>query len=189
MLSCGFVCVILCLAVLVEHRLVTDRHTQTETDRHRHGHRAIAYSTLASRGKEVDVFRDITYRPIHCNNLRSLSSQDNSRISLYGTRADRQTSLCRTTDPNLWRSQDLNLVGYRGGLKTRDWKTRTMKNTGVENAGLENTGPNHRGGKGRTGKRRTKFPGWKTHDHRLLNAKWISIKLKGTLYDMYYILL
>ena len=36
-LLCGFVCVILCLAVLVEHRLVTDR------DRHR----AIAYTTLA----------------------------------------------------------------------------------------------------------------------------------------------
>ena len=40
-LSCGFVCVILCLtlAVLVEHRLVTDRH------------RAIAYTALAQRGK------------------------------------------------------------------------------------------------------------------------------------------
>jgi len=25
-LSCGFICVILCLAILVEHRLVTDRH-------------------------------------------------------------------------------------------------------------------------------------------------------------------
>ena len=32
-----------------------------------------------------------------------------------------------------------------------------------------------------TGKRRTKFPGWKTHDHRQLNAKWISLKLKGIL--------
>ena len=63
-----------------------------------------------------------------------------------------------------------------------------MKNTGVEKAGLENVGPNRRGGKGRTGKRRTKFPGWKTHDHRLLNAKVISIKLKGTLYDMYILL-
>jgi len=31
--SCGVVCVILCLAVLVELRLVTDR--QTQTDRHR----------------------------------------------------------------------------------------------------------------------------------------------------------
>ena len=30
-LSCGVVCVILRLAVLVEHRLVTDRQTQTDT--------------------------------------------------------------------------------------------------------------------------------------------------------------
>ena len=51
----------------------------------------------------------------------------------------------------------------------------------AENAGLENVGPNGRGGKDGTGKRRTKFPEWKTHDHRLLNAKWISIKLKGIL--------
>ena len=35
-LSCGVVCVILCLAVLVEQRLVTDRHRQTD------GHRAMA---------------------------------------------------------------------------------------------------------------------------------------------------
>ena len=31
-LSCGVVYVILCLAVLVELRLVTDRQTQTQTD-------------------------------------------------------------------------------------------------------------------------------------------------------------
>ena len=42
-LSCGFVYVILCLAVLVEHRLVTERHRQTD----RHVHRAIAYTALA----------------------------------------------------------------------------------------------------------------------------------------------
>jgi len=59
---------------------------------------------------------------------------------------------------------------------------------GTENAGLENAGPNRRGGKGRIGKRRTKFLGWKTHDRRLWNAKWISIKTKGTLYDMYILL-
>jgi len=40
-LSCGFVCVILCLAVLAEHRLVTD--TDTDTD----GHRVIEYTALA----------------------------------------------------------------------------------------------------------------------------------------------
>jgi len=34
-LSCGFICVILCLAFLVEHRLVTDRQTDTNTGRHR----------------------------------------------------------------------------------------------------------------------------------------------------------
>ena len=58
----------------------------------------------------------------------------------------------------------------------------------TENAGLENAGPNRMGGKGRTGKRRTKFLRWKTHDHRIWNAKWISIKTKGTLYDMYILL-
>ena len=41
-LSCGFVCVILWLAVLVEHRLVTDRRTQ--------GH-SIYRACIASRGK------------------------------------------------------------------------------------------------------------------------------------------
>jgi len=34
-LSCGVVCVILCLGVLVELRLVKDRQTDTDTDRHR----------------------------------------------------------------------------------------------------------------------------------------------------------
>jgi len=37
-LSCGFVCVILRLAVLVEHRLVADGQTDGRTD----GHRAMA---------------------------------------------------------------------------------------------------------------------------------------------------
>ena len=37
-LSCGVVCVILRLAVLVEHRLVTDGRTDGQTD----GHRAMA---------------------------------------------------------------------------------------------------------------------------------------------------
>ena len=72
-------------------------------------------------------------------------------------------------------------------LKTRDWKTWDQI-AGVEKTGLENTGPNLMGGIHDTGKRKTKFPGWKTRDHHLLNAKWISIKLKGTLYDMHIIL-
>jgi len=40
-LSSGVVCLILCLAVLVEHRLVTD------TDRRTERHRPIAYTALA----------------------------------------------------------------------------------------------------------------------------------------------
>jgi len=40
----GFVCLILYLAVLVEHRLV-----QTDTDGHTDGHRATAYTALAQR--------------------------------------------------------------------------------------------------------------------------------------------
>ena len=44
-LTCGVVCVILRLAVLVEHRLVTDRQTDRKTDRHT----TTAYTTLAWR--------------------------------------------------------------------------------------------------------------------------------------------
>jgi len=43
-LSCGVVCVILCLAVLVEHRLVTDTDSQTQ------GH-SIYRTSIASRDK------------------------------------------------------------------------------------------------------------------------------------------
>ena len=41
-LSCGAVCVILRLAVLVEHRLVTERQTDRQTDGRTNGHRAMA---------------------------------------------------------------------------------------------------------------------------------------------------
>jgi len=37
-LSCGVVCVILRLAVLVEHRLVTDGRTDRQKDRRTQGH-------------------------------------------------------------------------------------------------------------------------------------------------------
>jgi len=37
-LSCGAVCVILRLAVFVEHRLVTDGQTDEQTDRQTQGH-------------------------------------------------------------------------------------------------------------------------------------------------------
>ena len=41
-LSCGIVCVILRLAVLVELRLVTDTDTDRQTDRQIHAHASIA---------------------------------------------------------------------------------------------------------------------------------------------------
>ena len=42
-LSCGVVCVILCLAVLTQYRLVTDGRMDRQTD----GHTTIAYIALA----------------------------------------------------------------------------------------------------------------------------------------------
>jgi len=54
-LSCGVVCVILRLAVLIQYRSVTDTHTHTHTHTHTqtHRHTTTAYTTLsiASRGK------------------------------------------------------------------------------------------------------------------------------------------
>ena len=51
-LSCGVVCVFLCLAILVEQRLVTDTDGQThrQTDRRTHDH-GIYRASIASRGK------------------------------------------------------------------------------------------------------------------------------------------
>ena len=47
-LSCGVVCLILHLSVLVEHRLVTNRHTETQ------GH-CIYRASRASRGKNQSL--------------------------------------------------------------------------------------------------------------------------------------
>ena len=51
-LSCGVVCVILRLAILVEHRLVSDRQIDRQTDRHGHGHRPMA-STADAQHRAV----------------------------------------------------------------------------------------------------------------------------------------
>ena len=50
-LSCGVVCVILRLAVLIQYRSVTDRHTDTHTHTHRHTTTANTALSIASRGK------------------------------------------------------------------------------------------------------------------------------------------
>jgi len=51
-LSCGVVCVILCLAVLIQYLSVTDRHTQT----HRHTTTAYAALSKASRGNDLEIY-------------------------------------------------------------------------------------------------------------------------------------
>ena len=53
-LSCGVVCVILRLAVLIQYRSVTDRQTDRQTDRHTHTQThddGIYTLSIASRGK------------------------------------------------------------------------------------------------------------------------------------------
>ena len=59
-LSCGVVCVFLCLAILVELRLVTDTDRQTDTDRHRrtHGH-GIYRESIARAVKIERVFPEL----------------------------------------------------------------------------------------------------------------------------------
>jgi len=51
-LSCGIICVILRLAVLIQYRSATDR----QTDRHTHTHTTMAYTALSivSRGKNLE---------------------------------------------------------------------------------------------------------------------------------------
>jgi len=52
-LSCGVICVLLRLAVLIQYRSVTDTHTHTHTDGRTDRHTTTAYTALskASRGK------------------------------------------------------------------------------------------------------------------------------------------
>ena len=57
-LSCGIICVILCLAVLIQYRSVTDTQTDTHTHTHTHTHTTTtttAYTALsiASRGRRT----------------------------------------------------------------------------------------------------------------------------------------
>jgi len=53
-LSCGFVCVILCLAVLVEHRLVTDTDRRRRTQDY-----SIYRASIASRSKKQTKIQNI----------------------------------------------------------------------------------------------------------------------------------
>jgi len=56
-LSCGVVCVILRLAILIQYRSVTDTHTDTQTHIHTDRHTTTANTALsiASRGKNCVI--------------------------------------------------------------------------------------------------------------------------------------
>ena len=56
-LSCSVVCVILHLAILVEHRLVEDRHTQTQTD---------TGPWHIPRSKNRQIFGQVTVKLVDC---------------------------------------------------------------------------------------------------------------------------
>jgi len=73
-LSCGVVCVILRLAVLVEHRLVTDKQTQTQTRTPAHG---LYRACIASRGKngQTNWPRQTQKCFSHLNSLESWASR------------------------------------------------------------------------------------------------------------------
>ena len=87
-LSCGVVCVVLCLAVLVELRLVTDRRTDTDTD----GHRPMA-STADAQHREVrnsataDGPRDALCQSKSCKLLH------NCRKKLYNKSSANQSNV------------------------------------------------------------------------------------------------
>ena len=59
-LSCGVICVILRLAVLIQYRSVTDTHTHRQTYRQTDRHTTTAYTALriASRGKNAGQKND-----------------------------------------------------------------------------------------------------------------------------------
>jgi len=66
-LSCGVVCVILRLAVLIQYRSVTDTHTDTQT----HRHTTTAYTALSkeSRGKNYFSFIICIHEPTNDEKL------------------------------------------------------------------------------------------------------------------------
>ena len=51
-LSCGVVCMILCVAVLIQYQLVTDRHTHRHTERQTHTHGHGIYCECTSKAKD-----------------------------------------------------------------------------------------------------------------------------------------
>ena len=91
-LSCGIICVILRLAVLIQYRSVTDIQTHTHTHTHRDSHTSTAYTALsiASRGKTMHQNLQIS-TPYFKNVMRqSLQTCILKRVPLYWPRRSRK---------------------------------------------------------------------------------------------------
>jgi len=75
-LSCGIVCVFLRLAILEEHRLVTDRqaHTHKQTDRRTHDH-GIYRAEHSSRGKKIQKWAYMKVKVYRRNSTRYIKIQ------------------------------------------------------------------------------------------------------------------
>jgi len=71
-LSCGVVYVILCLAVLVELRLVTDRQTNTDRQTQAHG---LYRGCIASRGNNIDYNKGFTQAELNRTELQTAANQ------------------------------------------------------------------------------------------------------------------
>jgi len=79
-LSCDIVCVFLCLAIVVEHRLVADTHTHTHTHRQTHGY-GIYRESYSSRGKNTTNV-EIKYRKDLPHNLSRMVKVKHKRPNI-----------------------------------------------------------------------------------------------------------
>ena len=91
--SCGVVFVILRFSVLVEHRLVSDRQTQTQTDRRTQAH-GYYRGCIALRGKNAEF--DRSKKPNVRNQLSQFSRFDTVTLARL---CDEQTDERTGTGP------------------------------------------------------------------------------------------
>ena len=89
-LSCGIICVIVRLAILIQYRSVTDTHTDGQTDRHT----TMAYTALsiASRGKnhEDSTLLDLPQRELvtSCSHCLAKTTAEMRKLTQQASRAE-----------------------------------------------------------------------------------------------------
>ena len=118
-LSCGVVCVILCLAVLIQYRSVTDRHTQT----HRHTTTANTALSIASRGKN---YCTIILHMWFCVQISNVEHVEKPAIiaacfiQKMGIQMSRPSFLAHCVDRIMFRMRSHNLPSY---TSLHNWKS------------------------------------------------------------------